>query len=105
MPDNHPAHAQQMPQLESYRSDKFATIYSNAANLDVSPWDFRFTFGELKPEPGKMPKIEQMVGIVMSPQHAKAFSEMLATHVREYEKNVGEIKLPQLMPMATTKTQ
>jgi hypothetical protein len=104
MPDNQPAQ-HQLPQLESYRSEKFVTIYSNAANLDMSPWDFRFTFGEMKSELGKMPKIEQAVGIVMSPQHAKAFSQMLAMHVQEYEKNVGEIKLPQPVPMPTTKTQ
>jgi hypothetical protein len=94
-------------QLESFRSDKFITIYSNSANLGVTPWDFRLTFGELRPETNnKPPKIEQLVGVVMSPPHTKALLGVLANYVQEYEKNVGEIKLPQpQLTVAPAKTQ
>lgn len=103
MPDN----ASPQQQLESFRSDKFVTIYSNSAGLEVTPWDFRLTFGEMRPQEGnKPPKIEQLVGVVMSPQHTKALLGVLATYVQEYEKNVGEIKLPQPQPTAVAaKTQ
>jgi len=96
MPDS----ASGSQQLESVRSQGFVSIYSNSAQLDVTPWDFRLTFGELKPEANKPPKIEQLVGVVMSPQHAKALVQILSTFVQEYEKNVGEIKLPPAAPAA-----
>ena len=35
------------------------------------------------------------VEIIMSPQHAKALLGIFGTHLTEYEKQVGEIKLPQ----------
>lgn len=102
MPDN-ASGPQQQP--EAVRSQTFMSIYSNSAQLEVTPWDFRLIFGELKPEANKPPKIEQLVSIIMSPQHAKALVQMLTTYLQEYEKNVGEIKLPVALPVAAGKTQ
>ena len=93
MADNAPTQ-QQMPEL--IRSDKFVSIYANSTILDVTPWDFRFSFGVwIKPETGKLPKVENLVEVIMSPQHAKAFFGLLQSHVEQYEKQIGEIKLPQ----------
>ena len=82
-------------QLESIRSQGFTTLYTNSAQLEVTPWDFKLVFGELVRSENNLPKIEQHVAVVMSPQHAKALLGILATNVQEYEKQVGEIKLPQ----------
>jgi hypothetical protein len=81
---------------ESVRSDKFVSFYSNNTFLDVTPWDFKFIFGSFQKSetPGKMPRVENMVEIIMSPQHAKALLGVLNHHVQEYEKQIGEIKLP-----------
>ena len=38
---------QQEQQFESVQSDKFISVYSNSANLEVTPWDFKFVFGAL----------------------------------------------------------
>ena len=73
--------------------EKFVRTYANAANMEVTPWDFKIVFGELKKSEGKV-VIEQSVEVTMSPQHAKALAEILSSNVREYEKNIGEIKLP-----------
>ena len=97
MPDNSPV----PQQFELVRSEKCATIYSNSTNLEVTPWDFKFIFGVLvKPAAGNIPKIESLAEVVMSPQHAKALLGLLNTNVQEYEKNVGEIKLPQPAPVS-----
>jgi len=86
---------QQQPQeLETVRSEKFIKIYANAANLEMTPWDFNIIFGELKKSNDKV-VIEQSVAITMSPQHAKALAGVLVGHVKQYEKMVGEINLPQ----------
>jgi hypothetical protein len=89
MPDNNQI------QLEQTRSEKFVSIYSNSANVEATPWDFRIVFGELqKTGAGQISKIEQHVAVTMSPQHAKALLGVLHKNVTEYEKHVGEIKLP-----------
>jgi hypothetical protein len=93
---------QQDQPLESFQSDKFVSIYSNSANLEVTPWDFKIVFGALvKSEGGKLPRIENRVEVVMSPQHAKALLGIFTTNVQEYEKQMGEIKLPPAPSVAT----
>ncbi len=83
-------------QMESSRSEKFTSVYSNSTILEVTPWDFRFIFGVLIKAPiGSAAKIENLTEVVMSPQHAKALLGVLGTNIQEYEKRVGEIKLPQ----------
>jgi uncharacterized protein DUF3467 len=80
--------------IKSERSEKFSRLYTNSAQLRVSPWDFTFAFGEIEPAGDGM-KVTQHVEIVMSPQHAKALLAILANNVQEYEKQVGDIRLPQ----------
>jgi hypothetical protein len=91
MPD--PTNANQPQELETVKSEKFFKFYTNAANLEMTPWDFTLLFGELKKSGDRM-TIEHSVGIAMSPQHAKALAGILLTQVKEYEKQIGEIKLP-----------
>jgi len=80
-------------QVEFTEGEKFTKLYSNSVQLVVGPWDFTFTFGEVK-KPGDNPVVENQVAVIMSPQHAKAFANILMNHVSEYEKKIGEIKLP-----------
>jgi len=93
MPDNKTPQPPQQQELPTVPAEKFARTYANAANMEVTPWDFKIVFGELKKSEGKL-VIEQSVEVTMSPQHAKALAEILNNNIREYEKNVGEIKLP-----------
>jgi hypothetical protein len=95
-----PDHKQQeQQQFETFQSEKFMSVYSNSANLEVTPWDFKFIFGAIVTQgSNKPPKIENRVEVVMSPQHAKVLLNIFATHLQEYEKRVGEIKLPQPEP-------
>jgi hypothetical protein len=45
-----------------------------------------------------MARHERFELLVMSPQHAKALLGIFASNVQEYEKQMGEIKLPQPQP-------
>ena len=102
MPESAKSASLEPYELPTVRADKFVRIYSNSANMEVTPWDFKIIFGELKRSEGKM-VIEQSVEIAMSPQHAKALADVLSSNVREYEKSIGEIKLPpQGPPLAAT---
>jgi len=84
----------QLEALETVRSEKFFKVYANAANLEMTAWDFKIIFGELRKSGDKV-VIEQSVEVTMSPQHTKALAGVLINHVKEYEKHIGEIKLPQ----------
>jgi lambda repressor-like predicted transcriptional regulator len=90
-------------QLETVVSEKFSKIYANSVNLDMTPWDFSLIFGELK-KSGNTMIIEQNISIVMSPQHTKALANVLVTQVKEYERLIGEIKLPP-QPQAQVPTE
>jgi hypothetical protein len=97
-----PTNTSSPQRLEPVQSEKFTSIYSNTTNLEVTPWDFKFIFGRLvKPAEGNVPKIENLTEVIMSPQHAKALFALLNNHIQEYEKQVGEIKLPQPENLAT----
>ncbi|MGD1216600.1 MAG: DUF3467 domain-containing protein [Terriglobales bacterium] len=86
----------QVQPLKYTRSEGFRKIYANSALLDVTPWDFVFTFGEMQRSDNAPPShIENQVAITMSPQHAKALLNVMKTKIDEYEKHMGEIKLPQ----------
>ena len=93
MPDNTKPQPPPQQELPAVPAEKFVRTYANAANMEVTPWDFKIVFGELKKTEGKL-VIEQSVEVTMSPQHAKALAEILSNNIREYEKNVGEIKIP-----------
>lgn len=80
-------------EIVSVRADKFETIYSNAAHVMGSTWDFSFIFSRILGTQGNVATIEERVEVLMSPQHAKAFLGLLAQHVQEYEKRLGEIRI------------
>jgi|SRR5215212_2678534 len=76
------------------------SLYSNNAQILLSTWDMTFEFSQLllsAPEQeNEQPAIS--VGpaqrIIMSPQHAKAFSIILQRNVQQWEQQFGEIQLP-----------
>jgi uncharacterized protein DUF3467 len=80
-------------ELPTKKADTFASIYASAANVDVTPYDFRIAFGEMK-KSGTEFSVEHYVEVKMSPQHAKALTNILVQYLHEYEKNIGEIHLP-----------
>jgi hypothetical protein len=91
-------------QLDFVNSDKFVSIYINNVTMEVTPWDFKLICGAILQADagGKVLKIENRAEVIMSPQHAKALLGVLNTNVLEYEKQVGEIKLPQQAAAAPT---
>jgi hypothetical protein len=87
-----------VPKLNIKKSEELKSFYSNHVNIHSSFFDFVFEFGEVERietyENQNVMDIEIKTRIVMSPQHAKAFLKVLNDNLKEYEKNFGEIKLP-----------
>ena len=100
MAENAPSgDAKPVPALKFEKVDKpaikapdFRMIYVNSTKMGLSPWDIRLILGQVVEEGGDQLH-QDMVTVVMSPQHAKAFSAAVAQTVATYEAQFGEIDL------------
>jgi hypothetical protein len=82
---------------EVFVAPGFVSLYTNDTQVQMTPWDFRITFGEISQAPTvERPNVQvKTTGEVrMSPQHAKKFAETLMKQVQFYESNVGMIPMP-----------
>jgi hypothetical protein len=81
-------------------SEQPLLIYCNHALVAMTVWDITIDIGQAQlrevreREDGQtVIPVDFKARIVMSPQHAKAFSQALAQNLRQYENDFGEIKL------------
>ena len=63
--------------------------YANNTQLTVSAYDFKFTFGQIVESTTDGVLVEPKTVVFMSPQHAKAISELLVNHIKIYEEMSG----------------
>jgi len=89
--------------IEVVKSEKFRQIYSVGAMGGHSPYDFRISFYNDTPKSREGKQISVMerkveAEITLPPLAAKELAEWLNGHVKEFEKQFGEIKKPGKMP-------
>ena len=73
--------------------EQLQTIYTNFAQLGMSPNDLSIDFGVRKPEIDmKNPPAFISLRVMMSPQHAKLLAQRLSKIIEDYEKDFGEIR-------------
>jgi|SRR5580700_10037123 hypothetical protein len=84
---------EQVPQQNTKTAD-FKSIYSNNVQFTMSPWDVVFMFGENQSVKDNILMVEQSVRVVMSPQHAKVFCQVLTDQIGKYETAFGVIQVP-----------
>ncbi len=70
-----------------------SSIYANQVELQITNWDFRFRFGEVIDQQSDGASVAERARIIMSPQHTKAFLNVLSENVRKYEAAFGEIRV------------
>lgn len=73
-------------------AENYLSTYVNHAEVGNSPWDFKFAFFEIVEDETGAPIREKKVRIVMSPQHAVAFSQILNTNIERWMEE--HAKLP-----------
>ncbi|MFW6098197.1 MAG: DUF3467 domain-containing protein [Chloroflexota bacterium] len=66
--------------------------YANLAFITHTPAEIVLDFAQYLP---RMPKGQVVSRIIMSPMHAKLLQLALAQNVQKYERQFGEIRLPQ----------
>lgn len=67
------------------------TIYANNVGLRTTLWDMTLDFGMILTADTDNVIIRDVASVVMSPQHAKAFANVLAENVRRYEEQHGPL--------------
>ena len=67
--------------------------YANSVQVRVSLWDFFLLFGTINQTAPDSVQIQNFQGVFLSPQQAKALSNVLHQNVQQYESTFGEIKL------------
>src|SRR5580658_9796064 len=72
--------------------------YANSVQVRVSLWDFFLMFGTINQSTPDSVQIHNFQAIFLSPQQAKALSNVLAQNVQQYESAFGEIKLEPQSP-------
>lgn len=72
-------------------------VYANAALISHSPAEIVLDFAQVLP---RTPKGTVMSRIIMSPMHAKLLQLALAQNLANYERQFGEIRLPQHKTLA-----
>lgn len=75
---------------ENMKSKK---IYTNSIGIEASVFDIKLKVNYDTSNEEKKAEKEELCEIVMSPQHAKAFLNVLNNTIKEYEKSFGEINL------------
>jgi flagellar protein FlaG len=65
----------------------------------MSVWDFFLVFGTMHRDTQEEVQIENFQGIYLSPQQAKALTNVLQQNIQQYESTFGEIRLE---PKAST---
>lgn len=66
--------------------------YANLAFITHTPAEMILDFAQVLP---RSPKGEIVSRLIMSPVHAKSFLNALQTNVANFEKQYGEIKVPE----------
>lgn len=72
-------------------------VYANVAFISHTPAEMIVDFAQVLP---RIPKGTVVSRIIMSPMHAKLLHAALAQNIGNYERQFGEIRLPQQMSIA-----
>ena len=67
--------------------------YANSVQVRVSLWDFFLMFGTINQSAPDSVSIQNFQGVFMSPQQAKALTNVLQQNISQYEATFGEIRL------------
>jgi hypothetical protein len=86
-------HPHPNPTVSLENGPDYRENYANSVQLRASLWDFLLLFGTVRQGTPEAVTIQNFQGVYLSPPQAKALLNMLQTHVEQYEKTFGEIRL------------
>lgn len=81
------------PKIHLTNTTDYRESYANSVQVRVNLWDFFLMFGTVNQTAPDNVQIHNFQGIYISPQQAKALSNVLAQNLSQYEATFGEIRL------------
>ncbi len=81
------------PKVTMSETPDYRENYSNSVQIRVSLWDFFITLGTAQQNTPDAVTLNVFQGVYLSPQQAKALSNLLQQNISHYESAFGEIKL------------
>lgn len=84
---------QPQPKIQLSRTPDYRDNYANSVQVRPNLWDFFLVFGTINQTAPENVVIQNFQGIYLSPQQAKALSNVLQQNIQQYEATFGEIKL------------
>lgn len=88
-----PTATPQNVKFEFSKSPNYRHEYANSVNLKVTTWDFQFTFGLMEQTSADTFAVVESTRVYLSPQQAKALSNILSQNVQQYERQFGAIAI------------
>ena len=83
----------QPPKIELVSRPDYRESYANSVQVRANLWDFYLMFGLVQQSTPDTVTIHNFQGVYLSPQQAKALSNVLQQNLKEYESAFGEIRL------------
>ena len=90
--------SQPQPRIQLSNTGEYRESYANSVQVRVNLWDFFLMFGTIQQSSPDTVHIQNVQGIYLSPQQAKALHNILHQNVTQYEATFGEIKLEPQQP-------
>jgi hypothetical protein len=88
----------QPPRIQLTNSADYRESYANSVQVRVNLWDFFLMFGTINQTSPEHVSIQNFQGVYISPQQAKALSNVLQQNLSQYEAAFGEIRLEAQQP-------
>ena len=91
------------PKLKLSQNPGYRDSYANSVQVRMSVWDFFLVFGTMRQDNPTEVEIENLQGIYLSPQQAKALWNVLGHNLAQYEQTFGPLALePKFTPPTST---
>ena len=81
------------PKLNLINAPEYREAYANSVQVRVNLWDLFLLFGTMNQTSPDTVTIQNFQGVYLSPQQAKALSNVLQQNIQQYEATFGEIRL------------
>lgn len=86
-------------EIRREKAPQHFSIYANDIQVQTSPWDVRFLFGQVAgPAPNNTDDapivVQQQAELHISPQLAKKLMQILTAQIAVYERELGPIPSP-----------
>lgn len=81
------------PKIQLVNTPEYRESYANSVQVRVNLWDIFLMFGTMTQNSPEQVNIHNFQGIYLSPQQAKALSNVLQQNIQQYEATFGEIHL------------